>query len=126
MTRREYYYAAYQEQWKRIDAASAPSMTEQDRALIPRMEKDFPKALRYTLTGYTRALDKAIAEENLNMIIQEPGYYLWSRAYTAVRLWVTNVNLPMEQIVYRPGNGCVRRSGDLLTHLAGRKRCTRS
>ena len=101
----EAHYAEYQEQWKRIHAAAEPAMSEQDRVFIPRMEEGFPKLFVTRSPAYTRALDKAIAEENLNMILREPGNYLLTRAYTAVRLWVTNVNLPMEHIVFRPRSG---------------------
>lgn len=99
----EMYYQRYQEQWSRIDSVTRGSMTQQDEVLLPLMEQDSLYVTRSP--EYTVALDRAIASENRRMILDEPMHYLATRLYAAVRLWVTNINLPMEKIVYRPTPG---------------------
>lgn len=98
------YYGRYQDQWRRIDANADPFRTVEDVEQVPRMMAD-PQRFAARSPGYTIALDRAIAEENRAMIKAEPFYYLATRLYTAVRLWVTNINLPMERIIYKPTPG---------------------
>ena len=99
----ERHYARYQQQWQRIDSITRPAMTARDSLLLPQMIQD---SIYYTRSArYTVALNEAIAAENRQMIRDEPLYYIATRAYAAVRLWITNVNLPMARIVYRPGTG---------------------
>jgi len=94
------YFADYEAQWDRIKEKTDPFMTERDRQWVPQMmEHQWLWATRSA--DYTVALDRAIAEENRAMIKAEPVYYLATRAYTAARLWVTNINLPMRRIIYR-------------------------
>ncbi len=97
------YYSAYQEQWDRIEARAATAMTPEDRAHVPAMMEHNVWATRSP--AYTIALDQAIREENWAMIKADPWYYLVSRLYTSVRLWVTNINLPMERVIYRLSPG---------------------
>lgn len=97
-------YARYQEQWQRILAKTDTFMSAKDRERVPFMARHHQlwptRSARYTV-----ALDHAIAEENRAMIKEEPGYYLASRLYAAVRLWVTNINMPIERVLYRPSPG---------------------
>ena len=95
-------YAEFQHQWQRIDSVADPARDSVDLALIPLMEKDHTDLFVTRSAGYAVALDKAIGKENLGMVRAEPGYYLASRFYTAARLWITNVNMPMEHIVFYP------------------------
>lgn len=104
------HFDRYQAQWERIEQRAAPAMTPEDRERVPQMMEH--SALWATRSpGYTRALDKAIQEENVRMIKAEPWYYLATRLYTAIRLWVTNINLPMEKVIYRPSPGTHPRVG---------------
>lgn len=101
----ERYYADYHAQWARIDSVSAPMMTAEDRANIPVMTERHDSLFITRSPQYTMALDKAIRDETVRSIKEEPGYYLATRLYSAVRLWVTNINYPMQQLIYRPGTG---------------------
>ncbi|MBL7944903.1 MAG: hypothetical protein JNN32_02495 [Flavobacteriales bacterium] len=98
------FYGRYQDQWRRIDAKADPYRSVEDVEQVPLMMAD-PQRFAARSPGYTIALDRAIAEENRAMIKAEPFYYLATRLYTAVRLWVTNINLPMERIIYKPTPG---------------------
>lgn len=105
-----HHFDRYQAQWERIEQRAAPAMTPEDRERVPVM-MEHPTLWATRSPGYTRALDDAIRKENVSMIKAEPWYYLATRMYTAVRLWVTNVNLPMEEVVYRPSPGIYPRVG---------------
>lgn len=98
------HYARYQEQWARIHTAADPFKTVEDRARLPLM-MTHPQRFAARSAQYSIALNRAIDEENKAMIKAEPFYYLATRLYTIVRLWVTNINLPMKRIVYRPTPG---------------------
>jgi hypothetical protein len=99
----EQYYLAHEEQWSRIDSTTRHSMTRLDSLQIPLMWIDTMYITRSA--AYTVALDRTIAAENRRMIREEPLYYLGTRIYAAVRLWITNINLPMEKVVYTPTPG---------------------
>ena len=101
----EAHYARYQEQWRRIDAVAAAGITARDRELLPAMAADHYALFATRSAPYTLALDRAIAAENRKAILAEPGYYVATRVYTAVRLWITNINLPMQHVVYGPEPG---------------------
>ncbi len=97
-------YAEYNVQWDRIEAAAEPFMSEADRRNIPVMEGH--KDLFITRSaGYTMALDSIIRRETMASIQAEPGHYLATRAYTALRLWFTNINRPMIHWVFTPDAG---------------------
>lgn len=98
------HYASYQEQWARIHAEADPYKTAEDRARLPLM-MTHPQRFAARSAPYSIALNRAIAKENMAMIKAEPFYYCATRLYTSVRLWVTNINLPMKRIVYRPTPG---------------------
>ena len=95
------HYATYQEQWSRIYAQADPSMTLEDRHLIPDMTAHHDSLFVTRSAQYAVALDRAISAETWRSIKEEPGYYLASRLYSAVRLWITNVNYPVERIIWR-------------------------
>jgi len=99
----EKYYATYQAQWARIDSMTRPAMTADDARFLPEMTAKYDSLFITRSPQYTMALDKAIRSETLRSIKTEPGYYLASRIYTTVRLWVTNINYPMQRLIYRPG-----------------------
>lgn len=101
------HYANYQEQWARIDSVTRPAMTDQDKFDLPRMADHMHEFYVTRSPRYTMALDDAIAKENHRMMMDEPLYFLGSRAYAAVRLWVTNINYPMVRIVFSPEPGVV-------------------
>lgn len=104
------HYVRYQEQWRRIDAKADPFRSAEDLERVPLMMAD-PQRFAARSPGYTIALDRAIAEENRVMIKAEPFYYLATRLYTAARLWVTNINLPMERVIYKPTPGAYPQVG---------------
>lgn len=99
------HYAHYNEQWERIEAAATPFMSSSDKANIPIMEGSYPDLFVTRSARLTVALDSLIARETMASIRTEPGYYLATRAYTAIRLWITNINRPMERMVFRPEPG---------------------
>ncbi len=99
------YYEEYQTQWVRIEKESANAMTEEDRRNQVAMDGRKTALYATRSPAYTMALNDAIAKENAAMIKADPFYYLGSRCYAAVRLWVTNINMPMEKVVYEPTPG---------------------
>lgn len=101
------YFLRYQEQWARIDSVSRLSMTASDSVNLPIMATRKDDLYVTRSPAYTVALNKVISAENRRMMTEEPLYYLCSRLYAAVRLWVTNINLPMKKVVYEPKPGVV-------------------
>ncbi|MFN6114971.1 MAG: hypothetical protein ACK46C_03725 [Flavobacteriales bacterium] len=99
------HYARYNEQWERIEAAAIPFMTASDKTNIPIMEASYPDLFVTRSARLTVALDSLIARETMASIKAEPGFYLATRLYTAARLWITNINRPMERMVFRPEPG---------------------
>lgn len=99
------YYVEYQAQWARIEEESAKAMTENDRQNAEAMNDRTTPLYATRSPGYTMALNDAIAKENKAMIMDDPLYYLGSRCYAAMRLWITNINMPMEKVVYEPRPG---------------------
>ncbi len=101
------HYLRYQEQWARIDSVSMLAMTDQDKLYLPKMAEYKNEFYVTRSPQYTMALEDAMAKENKKMMLDEPGYFLLSRAYTAIRLWITNINYPMIKIVFKPEPGVV-------------------
>lgn len=99
------FYAAYEDQWERIETEAARSMTEVDVRNMPVMAEHRTELYATRSPAYTMALDDVIGKENKQMIQDEPLYYLGTRLYAGVRLWVTNINLPMDKVVYEPTPG---------------------
>ncbi len=83
--------AEYHAQWDRIDAAAEPFLSERDRARLPVMRAK-PELFLTFEAPYTFARSQAIEKELAARIREAPGYYLTTRLYSAVRLWVTGVN----------------------------------
>ena len=94
-------YVEYERQWRAIDSTAMLSATPQDtlalRAMIPHLDSLFATRSPQLTVAY----DKVVAAANRRMILEDPVYYIASRAYTAVRLWITNINMPMDRTVWQ-------------------------
>ncbi|MCW5897651.1 MAG: hypothetical protein KIT10_00140 [Flavobacteriales bacterium] len=99
------WYTIYNAQWDRIEAAAEPFMSEADRRDIPIMDAGHKDLFITRSAGITLALDSIIRREMMANIQAEPGYYLATRCYTAIRLWITNINRPMAHWVFTPDAG---------------------
>ena len=51
------------------------------------------KLFRTYNTGYTLAREKALKKVTLQHMVAEPGYTLRYKSYSAIRLWVTGMNM---------------------------------
>lgn len=99
------HYAAYERQWQRIDSLAMLHATPDDRLHLAAMEPHLDSLFATRSPRLTMAYDSIVAAENRRMIAEAPGYYLASRLYTAVRLWITNINVPMRHTVWKPAPG---------------------
>jgi len=95
------YIKAFNQEWDSIDAQSMPYLTARDRRYDPLMQKyrgmvtpDQGHLMPTYSAAYTIAREKALMQANWANIKREPGYYLKTRLYTLVRLWVTGIQLP--------------------------------
>ncbi|RZK61559.1 MAG: hypothetical protein EOO59_04755 [Hymenobacter sp.] len=87
------YIAAFNHEWDIIDAQCRPLLTARDRHYLPLMRRDHGLLFPTYSTAYTQRREQLLMQANLADIRREPGYYLQTRLYTLVRLWVTGVQV---------------------------------
>lgn len=95
------YIAGFNQEWDAIDAQCRPLLTARDRHYLPLMRSHtslFPTYSPHYISlfptyssAYTIRREKLLMQANLAHIRSEPGYYLKTRLYTLVRLWVTGI-----------------------------------
>jgi hypothetical protein len=93
------YFVEYNREWDQIEKEAEPYLTETDRKHQTEFDKR-PELFPTYSPAYTLARARIIGRYNWNHIKAEPEYYLATRLYTAVRLWVTGVNM---QLLGQPG-----------------------
>ena len=93
------YLEAYHREWDAIETEAAPYFTETDRRHQAKFDET-PTLFTTYSRQYTVARAKIIEQYTWNHVRAEPGYYLATRLYTAVRLWMTGVNL---RTISQPG-----------------------
>lgn len=86
------YIAGYDREWAEINREAETYLTAADRLRIPQMRPDSALFPTYS-SEYTLARRRIIQRHTLAHIQREPLYYLGTRLYTALRLWVTGVNM---------------------------------
>lgn len=84
---------AFNAEWDSIDAQSAPMLSALDQKYVPMMKtKRMTEFLFPTYSAaYTQKREKLLVHYTVRNILANPGYYLKTRLYTFVRLWVTGV-----------------------------------
>ncbi|TGE23216.1 hypothetical protein [Hymenobacter metallicola] len=87
------YIAAFNQEWDSIDAQCAPLLTERDKRYLPQMKDNQQNLFPTYNSAYTQQREKLLMKANLANIRREPGYYLKTRLYTLIRLWVTGVQM---------------------------------
>lgn len=103
------HIAAFNREWDLIDAQSIPLMTARDRRYKALMHHYLPPARpeygylfpTYS-SAYTLRREQLLMQANVADILREPGYYLKTRLYTLVRLWVTGIQRPAWQAAATP------------------------
>jgi hypothetical protein len=88
------YIAAFNREWDDIEAACRPLLTPRDAHYLPLMRRDHPDLFPTYTSAYTQQREKLLTQATLVNIRREPGYYLKTRLYTLVRLWVTGIQKP--------------------------------
>ena len=95
------HIAAFNREWDAVDAQCRPLLTTRDRRYLPLMRRyramvtpDRGHLFPTYSTAYTLGREHFLMQANLADIRREPGYYLKTRLYTLVRLWVTGVQVP--------------------------------
>ena len=95
------HIAAFNREWDAIDAQTKPLLTAQDQRMLAVLRDSV--ALRGPAyvgiypaynSAYVLRREQLLMQANLADIRREPGYYLKTRLYTLVRLWVTGVQRP--------------------------------
>ncbi|MCC2547894.1 hypothetical protein LJY25_15700 [Hymenobacter sp. BT175] len=87
------YIAAFNAEWDQIDAATRPLLTARDLRYLPQMRNNDRNMFPTYNSDYTVRREKLLLQATIANIRREPGYYLKTRLYTLVRLWVTGVQL---------------------------------
>lgn len=95
------HIAAFNHEWDVIDAKTKPLLTATDlkykglmyHYLLPGLE-NYGFLFPTRSSAYTIQREKLLMQANLADIRREPGYYLKTRLYTLVRLWVTGIQRP--------------------------------
>lgn len=83
--------AAYRREWDAIEAQTVPLLTARDKHYGPIMHRGNDLLFPTYSAAYTLGREHALMQTTLADIRREPGYYLETRLYTAVRLWITGV-----------------------------------
>lgn len=96
------HIAAFNQEWDSIEAQCRPLLTAKDKHYVPIMRRDYPNLFPTYNAAYTARREHLLMQANLANIRREPGYYLKTRLYTLVRLWVTGVQVPAWQAATSP------------------------
>lgn len=83
---------AYDAEWTHILADLQPLLTATDSLMLDSFATHRTLFRTYN-TAYTLAREKALTEATIAHALEEPGYTVALKAYTAVRLWVTGINM---------------------------------
>lgn len=94
--------AAFEHEWDVIDKKCQPLLTARDKQYLPIMRRDYKMLFPTYSTAYTLQREHLLMQANLADIRREPGYYLKTRLYTLVRLWVTGVQRSAWQAAATP------------------------
>ncbi|MGI4873451.1 MAG: hypothetical protein ACRYFX_20020 [Janthinobacterium lividum] len=95
------YIAAYNQEWDTIEAQCRPFLSARDRHYMPLMAQQ-PLLFPTYSSAYTLQREHLLMQYNVAHIRQEPLYYLKTRLYTLVRLWVTGVQRDAWQAATTP------------------------
>ena len=83
--------AAFEADWDEIYARARPFLSTADRERAGLMAAH-PELFATCSTAYTLARRRAVEAVVLRRVLAEPGYYLATRLYTGLRLWVTGID----------------------------------
>ena len=83
---------AYAEDWALVERACDPLLTDGDRRRLAAMDS-IPGLFRTWPAAYVLARRKALMQRLLVRIQERPCYYLLSRVYSGLRLWVTGFSV---------------------------------
>ncbi|MBL7964077.1 MAG: hypothetical protein JNM31_09565 [Flavobacteriales bacterium] len=86
------HIAAFEHEWDRIDSACAPYLTARDSAIYREHGRSGWVWNTFS-TAYTLEREKWLWRSTLEQMKANPGYTLAWKAYSAVRLWVTGVQV---------------------------------
>ncbi|MCO5274544.1 MAG: hypothetical protein M9900_06455 [Flavobacteriales bacterium] len=79
-------------EWSAIDSGLAPLLTRTDSIMLDSFAMN-PRNFRTFNTRYTLAREEALKKAVYRHVLEEPGYTIALKAYTAIRLWVTGINV---------------------------------
>lgn len=89
------YVAAFNHEWDIVEAQCRPLLTPRDLHNLALMRQNSWSGTYPTYnSAYTLRREQELMKANLANIRREPGYYLKTRLYTLVRLWITGVQRP--------------------------------
>lgn len=80
----------YEKEWSFVYQELAPFKTTNDVVID---SADFQAGFRDYSSGYVKARESALWKSLIRSIRREPFYWLKTRAYTAIRIWVTGINM---------------------------------
>ena len=87
------YITRYNREWDEIDREAAPYHTHQDSLYVKRMQRDHPWLIVTRSASLTRKREELMIRSTLRHIAEEPYYYLKTRVYTFIRLFITGIQL---------------------------------
>lgn len=83
---------AFNAEWRTIDSAVAPLMNATDTLMLAAREEN-RNLFKSFNSRYTLERERLLKEATVRNVKEEPGYTFLHSAYTAVRMWVTGVQL---------------------------------
>lgn len=85
----------YESEWKRINEEIRPFFSVQDQIADSLMKAaDVSPFMAYS-SEFTKARENALKSSIFRSIREEPVYYTKTRVYTAIRQWITGINLKL-------------------------------
>jgi len=84
--------AAFNAEWGRITASIDPLLTTVDSVMLDSLQTQ-PGLFRTYNTAFTTAREHLLWQATMAHVRAEPGYTLRYKLYSAVRLWVTGVQV---------------------------------
>lgn len=83
---------AFNTEWRAIDSAVAPLMNTTDTLMLSARAQN-PNLFKTFNSRYTLERERLLKEATLHNVKEKPGYTFLHSAYTAVRMWVTGVQM---------------------------------
>ena len=84
--------ALYDAEWAGIYRLINPQLTNNDTIMLRAHQEGLGLFKTYS-TAYVQLREKLLLDATLNHVLAEPGYTLYYKTYSALRLWITGIQM---------------------------------